>query len=400
MSAYKTLDDLEIIRGQRALVRVDFNLPVMNGKVTDTTRIERVAPTIRELTERGARVILMSHRGRPRGKVDPTLSLEHILPAVSAILSSVRFASDCIGQETLEIVESLKDGDILLLENTRFHRGEEDNDPTFAKALAALGDFYVNDAFSVAHRANSSTEAIAHLLPSYAGRAMAAELSGLTRALDQPERPLVALIGGAKVSSKIDLLNNLVTKADALVIGGGMANTFLAALGHDVGASLCEHDLSEVARQIASHAQDVKCDILLPIDVVVAETLEQNVPAQTIPLSEIAASDKILDVGPQTIALIAQRLERAKTVIWNGPLGAFEVPPFDAGTCAVARHVAILTQAGQLVSVAGGGDTVAALNHAGVGHQFSYISTAGGAFLKWLEGNTLPAVKALGSFRF
>lgn len=395
MSAYKTLDDLGTIRGQRALVRVDFNLPVTDGMVTDTTRIERAAPTVRELTGRGARVILMSHRGRPKGKVDPALTLEHILPAVSAILSPVGFASDCIGQETLKIVEKLNDGDILLLENTRFHRGEEDNDPSFAKALAALGDFYVNDAFSVAHRANSSTEAIAHLLPSYAGRAMAAELSGLARALDQPERPLVALVGGAKVSSKIDLLNNLVTKADALVIGGGMANTFLAALGHDVGASLCEHDLSEVALEIAAHAQDTGCDILLPTDVVVAETLEQNVPAQTIPLSEIAASDKIFDVGPQTIALISQRLERAKTVIWNGPLGAFEVPPFDAGTCAVARHIAILTQAGRVVSVAGGGDTVAALNHAGVGHQFSYISTAGGAFLEWLEGNTLPAVKAL-----
>jgi len=395
MSAYKTLDDLGTIRGQRALVRVDFNLPVTDGTVTDTTRIERAAPTVRELTGRGARVILMSHRGRPKGKVDPALTLEHILPAVSAILSPVGFASDCIGQETLKIVEKLNDGDILLLENTRFHRGEEDNDPSFAKALAALGDFYVNDAFSVAHRANSSTEAIAHLLPSYAGRAMAAELSGLARALDQPERPLVALVGGAKVSSKIDLLNNLVTKADALVIGGGMANTFLAALGHDVGASLCEHDLSEVALEIATHAQDIGCDILLPTDVVVAETLEQNVPAQTIPLSEIAASDKIFDVGPQTIALISQRLERAKTVIWNGPLGAFEVQPFDAGTCAVARHVAMLTQAGRVVSVAGGGDTVAALNHAGVGHQFSYISTAGGAFLEWLEGNTLPAVKAL-----
>jgi len=392
---YRTLDDLKVA-GKRVIVRVDFNVPIKDGKVTDATRIDRVVPTLRELADKGARIVLLAHFGRPDGKIVSSMSLAPVAAPLSQALGRpVLFAPDCIGQVAQAAVQSLHDGEIVLLENTRFHAGEEKNDRDFANNLADLGDIYVNDAFSAAHRAHASTEGIAHLLPAAAGRGMQAELDALGKALRHPERPLVAVVGGAKISSKLDLLGNLVQKADCLIVGGGMANTFLAALGKPVGASLCEHELGATAREIMDKAKIAGCEILLPDHVVVAKEFKANTPARSIALSAIAADDMILDVGGDTVAEIITRFEKAKTLVWNGPLGAFEIAPFDAGTAAAAKAAAALTKSGRLLSVAGGGDTVAALNQAGAADDFSYVSTAGGAFLEWLEGKELPGVKAL-----
>ncbi|MSP42526.1 MAG: phosphoglycerate kinase [Alphaproteobacteria bacterium] len=392
---YRTLDDLKVA-GKRVIVRVDINVPIKDGKVTDATRIDRVVPTIRELTGKGARVVLLAHFGRPDGKIVSDMSLAPVAAPLSQTLGRpVLFAPDCIGQVAQAAVQSLHDGEIVLLENTRFHAGEEKNDRDFANNLAELGDLFVNDAFSAAHRAHASTEGIAHLLPAAAGRGMQAELEALGKALRHPERPLVAVVGGAKISSKLDLLGNLVQKADCLIVGGGMANTFLAALGKPVGASLCEHELGATAREIMDRANTAGCEILLPAHVVVAKEFKANTPSRSIALSAIAADDMILDVGGDTIAEIITRFEKAKTLVWNGPLGAFEIAPFDAGTAMAAKAAAALTRAGRLLSVAGGGDTVAALNQSGAAGDFSYVSTAGGAFLEWLEGKELPGVKAL-----
>ncbi|MBN8931859.1 MAG: phosphoglycerate kinase [Rhizobium pusense] len=396
MPAFKTIDDLNDIAGQRVLVRVDLNVPVADGKVTDKTRIERVAPTILELSKKGAKVILLAHFGRPKGEPVADMSLSQIVPAVEEVLDhAVSFASDCIGAPAAEAVAKLNDGDILLLENTRFHKGEEKNDPTFVEALAANGDIYVNDAFSAAHRAHASTEGLARHLPAYAGRTMQAELEGLEKGLGQPVRPVVAIVGGAKVSSKIDLLMNLVKKVDALVIGGGMANTFLAARGAQVGKSLCEHDLAETAKQIMIEAATSGCAIVLPEDGVVAREFKAGAASETVDINAIPADAMVLDVGPKSVESIKAWISRAETLVWNGPLGAFEIEPFDAATVAAAKHAAECTKAGKLVSVAGGGDTVAALNHAGVSEDFSYVSTAGGAFLEWMEGKELPGVAIL-----
>lgn len=395
MSTFKTLDDFDVT-GKRVLVRVDLNVPMSDGKITDATRIERVAPTIHELSKKGAKVILLAHFGRPKGNRIPEFSLEPIASACSDILDRrVRFASDCIGAPAKIAVDAMMDGDILVLENTRYHSGEEKNDPDFAKELAANGDIYVNDAFSAAHRAHASSEGLAHILPTAAGRAMEAELKALAAALTEPKRPVVAFVGGAKVSTKLELLGNLVAKVDVLVIGGGMANTFLAALGKPVGKSLCEHDLADTARDILARASEAGCEILLPTDVVVASEFKAGAAARTISASEVSGDDMILDIGTGTLGDIAQRLETASTIVWNGPLGAFEIPPFDNGTNIAARHVAMLTKAGRVISVAGGGDTMAALIAAGVEEDFTYISAAGGAFLEWLEGKDLPGVKAL-----
>jgi len=393
--SYRTLDDLNVT-GKRVIVRVDINVPIKDGKVTDATRIERVVPTIKELADKGARVILLAHFGRPKGQIVSNMSLAPVAEPLSKALGrKVLFAPDCIGQVAQGAVQSLHDSEIVLLENTRFHAGEETNDKDFSNNLAELGEIYVNDAFSAAHRAHASTEGIAHLLPSVAGRGMQAELDALSRALSKPERPLVAVVGGAKISSKLDLLGNLVQKADCLIIGGGMANTFLAALGKPVGASLCEHDLGETAREIMDKAKAAGCEILLPHHVVVAKEFKANTPSKTVSIDAIAADDMILDVGGDAVSDIIARFEKAKTIVWNGPLGAFEIAPFDAGTKAAALAAAKLTKSGHLLSVAGGGDTVAALNQAGVADDFSYVSTAGGAFLEWLEGKQLPGVKAL-----
>lgn len=392
---YHTLDDLNVT-GKRVIVRVDINVPIKDGKVTDATRIERVVPTIRELAEKGARVILLAHFGRPKGQIVSDMSLAPVAEPLSKALGrKVLFASDCIGQVAQAAVQSLHDGEIVLLENTRFHAGEEKNDKDFANNLAELGEIYVNDAFSAAHRAHASTEGIAHLLPSAAGRGMQAELDALGKALGKPARPLVAVVGGAKISSKLDLLGNLVQNADCLIIGGGMANTFLAALGKPVGASLCEHDLGETAREILAKAKAANCEILLPHHVVVAKEFKAHTPSKTVSIDAIAADDMILDVGGDAVGDIIAWFEKAKTLVWNGPLGAFEIPPFDAGTKAAALAAAKLTKSGCLLSVAGGGDTVAALNQAGAADDFSYVSTAGGAFLEWLEGKDLPGVRAL-----
>ncbi len=395
MAGFRTLDDLDDVRGRRVLVRVDYNVPLKDGAVSDATRIERSLPTLTELRDRGARIILLSHLGRPKGTARPELSLAPVVPALEARLGAVAFASDCIGPAAAEVVEALKPGGIALLENLRFHPGEEANDPAFAKALAANGDVFVNDAFSTAHRAHASTEGIAHILPAYAGRAMEAELTALGRALDAPERPVMAFVGGAKVSTKLDLLGNLIPKVEALVIGGGMANTFLAAQGKPVGKSLCEHDLGDVARTLLAAAEDQECEVILPTDVVVAPAFEAGAPHRIISVEDVAADDMILDIGPASLDTLIQRLDGIRTVVWNGPLGAFEIAPFDRGTVTAARAVAKATREGRLVSVAGGGDTVAALNHAGVAADFTYVSTAGGAFLEWLEGKVLPGVRAL-----
>ncbi len=395
MPRFRTLDDAEVA-GKRVLLRVDLNVPVKDGEVTDATRIERVAATITELSNKGAKVILLAHFGRPKGKPDPEQSLKPIAAAtVKVVGRKVAFAADCIGEAAASAVAAMKDGDVLLLENTRFHAGEEKNDPEFAKALAANGDIYVNDAFSAAHRAHASTEGLAHLLPAFAGRSMQAELEALEKGLGNPKRPVVAIVGGAKVSTKIDLLQNLVKKVDALVIGGGMANTFLAAQGIDVGKSLCEHELGDTAKEIMEAAKKADCAIVLPADAVVARKFEANAANETVPVAEVPADAMILDVGPETVKAIEQWLEKAETLVWNGPLGAFEIRPFDRATVAIAKDAATETKAGKLVSVAGGGDTVAALNQAGVGDDFTYVSTAGGAFLEWMEGKALPGVEAL-----
>lgn len=395
MTKFRTLDDLDPA-GKRVLVRVDLNVPMADGSVTDTTRIERVAGTIRELSEKGAKVILLAHFGRPKGKADPAQSLKPVAAATETVLDRrVFFASDCIGEPARKAVSDMVDGDILLLENTRFHAGEEKNDPDFVKALAENGDVYVNDAFSAAHRAHASTEGLAHVLPAYAGRTMQAELDALEKGLGDPERPVVAIVGGAKVSTKIDLLTNLVHKVDALVIGGGMANTFLAARGTDVGKSLCEHDLAQTAKTIMTEAAGAGCVIVLPTDAVVARKFEAGAESETVPVAEVPADAMILDAGPETVKAITGWLEKAKTLVWNGPLGAFEIAPFDRATVEAAKFAAARTGEGLLVSVAGGGDTVAALNHAGVRDDFTYVSTAGGAFLEWMEGKALPGVEAL-----
>ncbi len=396
MASFKTLDDLDLA-GRRVLVRVDFNVPMRDGRVTDATRIERSLVTIRELAERGARVALLSHFGRPKGKRVGEMSLKPIAAALSRALDGhrVSFAEDCIGSPAATVVEALKDGEIALMENLRFHAGEESNDAEFATALAALGEAYVNDAFAVSHRAHASVEAIARLLPCAAGRLMQAELENLAAALETPARPVAVVVGGAKVSTKLDLLGNLLDKADVLIIGGGMANTFLHALGIDVGTSLCEREMADTARAILERARGGRCEILLPSDAVVADKLAPGATTETVPVKQVPADKMILDVGPETAANLGRRLEDCATLVWNGPLGCFETAPFDAGTNALARQAAALTRAGQLRSVAGGGDTVAALAHAGVLEDFSYVSTAGGAFLEWLEGKTLPGVKAL-----
>lgn len=396
MPAFKTLDDLTDIAGKRVLVRVDLNVPVTDGKVSDTTRIERVAPTILELSEKGAKVILLAHFGRPKGEPVADQSLSLIAPAVEEVLDQrVAFASDCIGAPAADAIAKMEDGDILLLENTRFHKGEEKNEAGFTAELAKNGDLYVNDAFSAAHRAHASTEGLAHHLPAYAGRTMQAELEALEKGLGQPTRPVVAIVGGAKVSTKIDLLSNLVTKVDALVIGGGMANTFIAAQDIDVGKSLCEHDLAETARSIMETAKTAGCAIVLPVDGVVAREFKANAANETVDINAIPADAMMLDVGPKSVELINGWIEKAATLVWNGPLGAFEIAPFDKATVSAALHAAEQTRAGKLVSVAGGGDTVSALNHAEVADDFSYVSTAGGAFLEWMEGKELPGVAVL-----
>lgn len=390
--AWKTLDDMDL-KDKRVLVRVDINVPVEDGHVTDTTRIERIVPTVDDIQAAGGKVILMAHFGRPKGKVVPDMSLEHIAQAVSDVLGQpVTFVDSDYG----EAVAEMADDEVLLLENLRFNPGEEKNDPAFAARLASLGDVYCNDAFSAAHRAHASTEALARLLPACAGRLMAEELGALEKALGTPDRPVVAVVGGAKVSTKLDLLGNLVTKVDHLVIGGGMANTFLAAQGIDVGKSLAEHDLADTARDILQKAKDAGCEIILPRDIVVAREFKAGAPSEVLAPDACPADAMILDAGPKTVAYISEVLENAKTLVWNGPLGAFEIAPFDAATNAAARKAAALSQAGKLVSVAGGGDTVAALNQAGAADDFTYISTAGGAFLEWMEGKTLPGVAALG----
>jgi phosphoglycerate kinase len=394
--SHRSLGDLQVA-GRRVLLRADLNVPMKDGKVTDATRIARLAPTIRELAGAGARVVVMSHFGRPDGRRRDDMSLRPLAGALSAALGGipVAFASDCIGPEAGAMVDRLADGQVGLLENLRFHAGEEANDPAFAADLARLGDIYVNDAFSAAHRAHASTAALARLLPSAAGRLMQAELEALGRALEHPRRPLAAIVGGSKVSSKLDLLGNLLSRVDLLVIGGGMANTFLFAEGVDVGRSLCERDMAPTARDIARSAREAGKRILLPVDAVVAPGLADGAAAATVAVGAIPADRMVLDIGPRSVAAIAEALSGCRTLVWNGPVGAFEHAPFDAGTTAIAKEVARLVAAGRLDAIAGGGDTVAALAHAGVEDALTYVSTAGGAFLEWLEGKTLPGVAAL-----
>jgi phosphoglycerate kinase len=392
---FKTLDDAEV-KGKRVLVRVDFNLPMEDGKVTDDTRIQAALPTINDITSKGGKAILIAHFGRPKGKRDETQSLKAIVPAVSNVIGKpVAFADDCIGPDAEKAVAAMNDGDVLLLENLRFHAGEEKDDPEFTKELAKLGDIFVNDAFSVAHRAAASVVGLAKLLPSYAGRSMQQELEALGAALSHPERPVAAVVGGAKVSTKIELLGNLVGKVDLLIIGGGMANTFLAANGNAVGKSLCERDYLDTAKDIQEKAKAAGCRIVLPTDAVVAKEFKAHAENRVVPADMVGPDEMILDAGPKSVEEVSALLETAKTLVWNGPFGAFELEPFDAATVAVARKAAALTKAGKLLSVAGGGDTVAALNHAQAADEFTYISTAGGAFLEWLEGKPLPGVEAL-----
>ncbi|MGN6149989.1 MAG: phosphoglycerate kinase [Rhizomicrobium sp.] len=395
MANFKTLDDLNV-KGKRVLVRADLNVPMKDGKITDASRIERQAPTIKELSDKGARVIVLSHFDRPKGKVVPEMSLKPIAPALAKELGKpVAFASDCVGEVAKDAVAKLKDGDIVLLENTRFHKGEEANDPDFTKQVASLGDIFVNDAFSAAHRAHATTTGLAYLLPSAAGRSMQAELEHLDKALGNPSRPVMAVVGGAKVSTKLDLLQNLINKVDYLVIGGAMANTFFVAEGRQIGKSLAERDMVDTALAIVHKATETGCVLILPTDVVAAKEFKAHAEHRTVEIGHVHADEMILDVGPKSIAEFANRLKVTKTVVWNGPFGAFETVPFDKGTTAAAKAVAAETKAGNLISVAGGGDTVSALNHAGVSADFTYISTAGGAFLEWLEGKTLPGVEAL-----
>lgn len=393
--AFRTLDGVDV-RGKRVLLRADLNVPVREGKITDLTRIERLSPTIRELSEKGARVIVCSHFDRPKGKRVPEMSLAPMAEALATVLGrKVAFAEDCIGAPATTAIAALHDGDVAVLENTRFHAGEEKNDPAFSAELAALADLFVNDAFSAAHRAHASTEGVAHLLPSCAGRLMQAELEALGRALLHPERPVMAIVGGAKVSTKLDLLGNLVSKVDVLVIGGAMANTFLAAQGIAVGKSLQEGEMHATALDILAKAKAANCQIMLPVDAVTATEFRANPPVSTVAVADVAAESMILDVGPATVALLVAKLAEVKTLVWNGPLGAFEIAPFDTATVALAKAAAAATVAGTLLSVGGGGDTVSALRHAGVSDQMTYISSAGGAFLEWLEGKVLPGVAAL-----
>jgi phosphoglycerate kinase len=394
LTSFRTLDQADV-RDKRVLVRVDLNVPAENGKPTDLTRIERVAPTIRDIADKGGKVILISHYGRPKG-FDPKESLQQFAPAIAEVLGRpVAFAADCIGDKAKTAIAAMKPGDILCLENTRFHKGEEKNDPAFIAELAALGDIFVNDAFSVSHRAHASVEGIGHKLPTYAGRTMQDELDALTKVLEAPTRPLAAIVGGAKVSTKLDLLGNLLAKVDVLVIGGGMANTFLAAQGHAVGKSLCEHDLLPTAREILAIAKSKGREIVLPVDAVVAKEFKANAPSRVTGVERVAPDEMILDIGPRSIEYVCSVLARVKTLVWNGPFGAFELEPFDIGTVEVAEAAAELTAAGKIITVAGGGDTVAALNAAGAAGRFTYVSTAGGAFLEWLEGKPLPGVEAL-----
>ena len=392
---FKTLDDADL-SGKRALVRVDLNVPMEDGRVTDDTRLRAARPTVDKLRAGGAKVILLAHFDRPKGKVVPAMSLKPVVEPLAKVLGvPVAFAEDCIGPKAREAVDALQAGGVLLLENVRFHAGEEANDQAFADALAANGDLYVNDAFSAAHRAHASTEALAHRLPAYAGEQMRLELDALHRALGHPERPVIGIVGGSKVSTKLDLLKHLVTKLDKLAIGGGMANTFLYAQGHDVGASYCEKDLAETAREIIRIAGQNNCKLFLPLDVVVAEKMAPGAPARVRDPGSIDEEERILDAGPKTVERLCRAMDNSKTLIWNGPLGVFEMPPFDKGTLSAARHAAELAKSGKLVAVAGGGDTVAALNAAGVSADFTFVSTAGGAFLEWMEGKELPGVAAL-----
>jgi phosphoglycerate kinase len=394
MNPFRTLDQADV-RNKRVLLRIDLNVPVENGTVTDATRIERVAATITEIADKGGKVILLSHFGRPKGP-NPKDSLRPVAAEVARVVARpVAFAEDCIGAKAEAAVAAMQPGDILCLENTRFYKEEETNDPAFVAKLAALGDIYVNDAFSAAHRAHASTEGLAHKLPAYAGRAMQAELEALTTALESPARPLAAIVGGAKISTKLDLLGNLIDKVDALIIGGAMANTFLLAQGEPIGNSLAERELADTARDILAKAKAKDCNIVLPVDAVVAPKLEANAPSRTVDVAQVGAQDMILDIGPRSVGHVVSLLARTKTLVWNGPFGAFEVEPFDTGTLEVAEAAAELTGAGKLVTVAGGGDTVAALNAAGVTERLTYVSTAGGAFLEWLEGKALPGVEVL-----
>ena len=392
---FRTLDDADL-QGRRALVRVDFNVPMHEGEVSDDTRLKAAVPTIEKLRAGGAKVVLLAHFDRPKGKVVPSMSLEPIAPALAKVLGApVAFAADCVGPAAANAIAAIKPGDVLLLENVRFHAGEEKNDPAFAKALAENGDLYVNDAFSAAHRAHASTEGLAHLLPAYAGEQMRLELSALDRALGKPERPVLGIVGGSKVSTKLDLLSHLVTKLDKLAIGGGMANTFLYAQGHEVGASYCEKDMADTAREIIRIAGQNNCELLLPIDIVVAEVMQPGAAARVRKLGAVDEHERILDAGPETVERLCKAMDGSRTLIWNGPLGVFEMPPFDKGTMGAARHAAELAKADKLIAVAGGGDTVAALNAAGVVDDFTFVSTAGGAFLEWMEGKELPGVAAL-----
>ena len=394
-TSFKTLDGVDVT-DRRVLVRVDYNVPVQDGVVSADTRLEASLPTIRRLRSGGAKVILLSHFDRPKGKRVPSMSLQPVVAPLAKLLGApVAFAEDCVGETAAKAVAAMRDGDVLLLQNLRFHPGEEADDPAFAKELAANGDLYVDDAFSAAHRAHASTAALAHLLPAYAGEAMRRELDALEAALGSPKRPVLGIVGGSKVSTKLDLLHNLITKLDRLAIGGGMANTFLFAQGWDVAASYCEQDLADTARGIMAFAEARKCELLLPIDIVVAERPEPGAAARTRELGEIDPHERILDAGPKTVARLEAALDASRTLVWNGPLGVFEVPPFDKGTTEAARHAAALAKAGKLVAVAGGGDTVAALHAARVAGDFTFVSTAGGAFLEWLEGKTLPGVAAL-----
>jgi len=396
MARFRTLDDIDV-RGKRVLLRADLNVPVKDGVVTDATRIERLAPTIETLIEKGAKVVLMSHFGRPDGRPNPAFSLRLLVGSLSKAIGGreVAFASDCIGNEAKRVVAALRPGQVALLENLRFHRGEEENSPDFARALAELGDVYVDDAFSAAHRAHASIAALAHLLPAAAGKLMEAELGALNAALDSPARPVLALIGGAKVSTKLDLLRFVIGKVDLLAIGGAMANTLLFAQGTEVGRSLTERDMADNARRLLAFAQERNCHVILPEDAVIAAQLASGTSTRAVPIDMVPGDMMILDIGPKTVARILAALEEVRTLVWNGPLGAFETPPFDRGTTAVAKKAAELTRAGKLLSVAGGGDTVAALAVGGMTDQLSYVSTAGGAFLEWLEGRELPGVAAL-----
>ncbi|MGH6615338.1 phosphoglycerate kinase [Sphingomonas sp.] len=393
---FKTLDDMGDVAGKRVLVREDLNVPMADGAVTDDTRLRATLPTVSELADKGAIVLILAHFGRPKGQRNPDLSLAMLTRPYEVVLGRpVRFIGDCAGAEAAEAVATLQAGDVAILENTRFHAGEEKNDPALVAEMAKLGDFYVNDAFSAAHRAHASTEGLAHVLPAFAGRAMEVELDALDKALGNPEHPVAAVVGGAKVSTKLDVLKHLVARVDHLIIGGGMANTFLAARGVDVGKSLCEHDLTGTAEEIFDAAERANCTIHLPYDVVVAKEFRANPPVRTVNVHEVAADEMILDVGPAAVEALADVLKNCRTLVWNGPMGAFETPPFDMATVALAKTAAALTRDGSLVSVAGGGDTVAALNQAGVGDDFTFVSTAGGAFLEWMEGKELPGVAAL-----